>query len=127
MRYIEIFVVDLKTQSCAMQDDKKLVFSKQPIMIWQVNVAQRKMKQINKWFQCPVRNLNTKRRMRCFPKDVLLNKHVPLILKLAVAQHKKEETTGFKAWLRTLNTKRQLKSCSLKAADPRDNIKILQF
>ena len=90
MRYIEIFVVDLKTQSCAMQDDKKLVFSKQPIMIWQVNVAQRKMKQINKWFQCPVRNLNTKRRMRCFPKDVLLNKHVPLILKLAVAQHKKK-------------------------------------
>ena len=108
MRYIETFVVDLETQCCAMQDDKKLVFSKRRTMhkvlrlIGKVDVAQRKMKQINNWFQCPVRNLNTKRRMRCFPKDVLLNKNAPLILKLAVAQHKKKKQLvskpGSKLW-----------------------------
>ena len=97
MRYIETFVVDLETQCCAMQDDKKIVFSKRRTMykvlqlIWKVDVAQRKMKQINNWFQCPVRNLNTKRQMRCFPKDVILKTIVPLILKLAVAQHKKKK------------------------------------
>ena len=98
MRYIETFVVDLETQCCAIQDDKKNMCSQKDVLctnfvrlIWKVDVAQRKMKQINNWFQCLVKDLNTKRQMRCFPKDVILKTIVPLILKLAVAQHKKKK------------------------------------
>ena len=97
MRYIETFVVDLETQCCAMQDDKKNCVLKTTYHVQSFAVdlesrrCTRKMKQIDNWFQCPVRNLNTKQQMRCFPKDVILKTIVPLILKLAVAQHKKKK------------------------------------
>ena len=62
-----------------------------------------------------------------FPKGCVIKQKCAVDLETCRGAAQEKKTTGFKAWLRTLNTKRQLKNCSLKAADPRDNIKILQF